>query len=126
MNIRLKRFGIIAVFLLLVFSLQKIVMAQDQCIAEITSPTPGQICNTSQEFCWNSCNSRIFLGVGTSLANVDGSSSYGDIFAGTVTGGCQTVNNIPSSGTLYVRFWYKVGSGSWQSIYYTYTLDCGG
>ena len=95
---------------------------------EITSPTPGsQICNTSEQFCWNEGADTIYwLGVGTSQANVDGTTSYGDIFAGSLTGGCQTVNNIPSAGTLYVRLWYKEGSGSWQYIDYNYTLDCGG
>ena len=92
------------------------------CTQEITSPTPGtQICNTSETFCWNECtDTSYYLGVGTSQSSV-ASSPYGDIFAGTVTGGRQIVNSIPSTGTLYVRFWYKEGSGSWQYNDYTYT-----
>ena len=92
------------------------------CTQEITSPTPGtQICSTSETFCWNECtDTSYFLGVGTSQSSV-ASSPWGDIFAGTVTSACQTVNSIPSTGTLYVRLWYKEGSDSWQHIDYTYT-----
>ncbi|MDR4506445.1 MAG: hypothetical protein MRK01_16865 [Candidatus Scalindua sp.] len=96
------------------------------CKQEITSPIPGtQICNTTEQFCWNECSGTVYwLGVGTSQASL-ANSPYGDIFAGSVTGGCQIVNNIPSNGTLYVRLWYKESNGSWQFNDYTYKPDCG-
>ncbi|MDR4504219.1 MAG: hypothetical protein MRK01_05405 [Candidatus Scalindua sp.] len=96
------------------------------CEQEIVSPAPGsRICNASQQFCWNECSgSKYWLGVGSSQASI-AKSPYGDIFAGSVTGGCQTVDNIPSNGTLYVRLWYKEGSDSWQYKDYGYSLNCG-
>ncbi len=46
-------------------------------------------------------------------------SPYGDLSAGSVTGGCQIVNNILSNRTLFVRFWYYEGNGSLRHNDYT-------
>ncbi len=123
MNIRLKRFGIVAVFLLLVFGLSstgKVAWAADPAM---TSTTPDSTLTTSTvTFHWSAGDGldMYYLGVGTSQASVE-NSPWGNIFIGsTGLNTSQQVTGIPLDGnTVYVRLWWRIG-GRWKFIDYTY------
>ena len=92
--------------------------------SEMLSPTPGStLSSLDVAFQWSAGIGvdEYWLGVGTSQANVDGSSSYGDIYAqSTGTSTSALVTGIPLDGnTVYVRLWYKI-STTWDFNDYTY------
>ncbi len=120
MNIRLKRFGIIAVFLLLVFGLSstgKVAWAVDPVM---TSPTPGaRLTTTTVNFQWSPSGvGQYYLGVGTSQASIE-NPPWGDIYAqstGSSTG--ATVSGIPIDGNTC-----GIGAGGLsQGLHYNLSL----
>ena len=131
MKVKSGRFIIIAAFFLLVFGLTstfKEVWGENT----ITSPEPGStLTTTTVTFHWSagSAVDTYFLGVGSSLSNVNGSSSWGNIHTSSTTNTSETVNGIPIDGnTLYVWLWWKIGT-SWshyEFIYQTQTSGGGG
>ena len=77
------------------------------------NPSPGTTLTSSTvTFQWSARSgvNEYWLGVGNSLANVDGSSSYGDIYGqSTGTSTSAIVSGIPLDGNpIYVWLWYKI------------------
>ncbi|MDR4506255.1 MAG: cadherin-like domain-containing protein [Candidatus Scalindua sp.] len=90
----------------------------------ITSPIPGSTLTTSTvNFQWSAGTgvSVYWLGVGTSFSSVN-TPPYGDIYgASTLKRITQQVTGIPMNGSLvYVRLWWKIGTGAWTYGDYTY------
>gem|GEM_PF-965702 len=82
----------------------------------ITSPSAGaRITSSRQRFEWTSTRgaSAYDLIVGTSGPGSDDLRSEN-----VITGTSTTVNNLPSSGTVYVRLWTY--TGEWNYVDYTY------
>lgn len=83
----------------------------------ITSPTNGSTFTaSSQAFTFTSGAADYALWVGTAVGKYD-------IFARASTGGVASVTatNLPIDGsTVYVRFWYELGT-TWYKADYTYT-----
>ena len=88
----------------------------------ISSPAPGsKLTSTSVTFTGShsSQDSEHWLYVGTSVGgnNLHDSGSMG-------TGHSRTVSGLPTSGTIYVRWWSLSGS-SWSKTDQTYTMSVG-
>ena len=85
--------------------------------ATITSPSPGSALSGSATFQWTTGTAvaEYFLYVGSSGA---GSNNIYGQSQGTSTS--RTVSGLPTSGTIYVRLWSRIG-GSWSWYDYTYT-----
>ncbi len=89
--------------------------------AVMTSPTPGSTLGSSATFQWSTGSnvSEYYLYVGSS--GVGSSNIYA---ASNGTSRIRTVSGLPSSGTIYVRLWSRIGS-NWQSRDYTYLAGGG-
>ncbi len=84
--------------------------------AVMMSPSPSSPLGSSTAFKWTSGTgvSEYWLSVGSTTAG-----SKDIYYASTGTNVFQTVTGIPSSGTIRVRLWSKVG-GAWLYNDYTY------
>jgi uncharacterized repeat protein (TIGR01451 family) len=86
--------------------------------ATMVAPVPGStLSGSTVTFTWNaSCNA-------TDYALVIGTGGIGtyDVLVQIVAGTSQTVSNLPTSGTIYVRLWSNI-SGSWLWNDYQYTI----
>ena len=96
----------------------------------MTSPVPGSTLTTSTvTFQWSTGTgvSVYWLGVGTSFKSVN-TPPYGDIYgASTLKRTTQQVTGIPINGNpVYVRLWWKIGTGAWTYSDYTYQTQGGG
>ncbi|MDR4506254.1 MAG: cadherin-like domain-containing protein [Candidatus Scalindua sp.] len=90
----------------------------------MTSPVPGSTLTTSTvTFQWSTGTgvSVYWLGAGTSFTSVN-TPPYGDIYgASTLKRTTQQVTGIPINGNpVYVRLWWKIGTGAWTYSDYTY------
>ncbi len=90
--------------------------------AVMTSPAPGSALGSSATFGWTTGSgvAEYWLTVGSTGA---GSTNVYNASTGTSTS--KAVSGLPSSGTIYVRLWSKIG-GSWQYNDYTYTAASSG
>jgi hypothetical protein len=92
----------------------------NQCPPAITSPAPGTtLSGTTVTFQWTPCNTATgyWLLVGTQGPGSLNIASTNQLSATTTQ---ATVNNLPTSGTVYVRFYYLQG-GQWLYVDYTFT-----
>ncbi len=85
----------------------------------ITSPTPGStLAGGSTTFTWSPGGAgatQYELRVGTGGVNSS------DIYNSGIFTGTQATANIPAYGvTVFVRLYYRVGNGAWNTIDYTY------
>ena len=94
------------------------------CIAQITSPTPGTTLSaTSVTFAWSAAfgADQYWLDVGNSVGQ-------GDLWGGALTGTSRLVSGLPCDGrTLYAQL-YTHRNGVWltpQRYTYTAKTTCG-
>jgi hypothetical protein len=86
-------------------------------LALISSPTPDSRLSSSAAFAWTGAGGALeyWLTLGT------GGPSAANIYnASQGTSQLRTVPALPSSGTIYVRIWTRLGTG-WDYVDYTYT-----
>ena len=88
----------------------------------MSSPAPGSTLTSSTVTFTGGHTSQdlehhLYVGTSPGAKNLHDSRSTG-------TGHARTVSGLPSSGTIYVR-WYSKNSSGWQSQDHTYTMSVG-
>ena len=102
---------------------------------DITSPVPGStLSGSSETFSWTANGTAVnewYLWAGSCNSDVYGGCGQDYYNSGSMGGGVSssTATGLPTDGsTVYVRLWYLISGGLWESFVFQYTAytDVGG